>query len=380
MIAMAEEKKPEKKVDKKGALEAKLGEYQKEYSKTKHNKATNLHLGILRAKIADVKKEIVEAGKRQKGEGFFVRKRGDATVALLGFPSAGKSSLINLLANTNSKTAAYAFTTTTIIPGTMMYKDSHIQIFDMPGIIEDAHKGVGGGKSVLSALKTSDLVVFVVDVGNLGQLDMIMKELDALHIKINKKAPRVDVIELEKNTGIEIGFNRSDIPDEDVIEILTELRFHNVFVRIGDKLTLDELIEMVMGRSSYMKGIIALNKIDTVPVYEKLGTELSKKWNMEVIPVSATDRKNIELLKDGIYRNLGIMTVYLSPDGKEMNPLILKKGADIGDAAARLHTKLMDVTRSAYVTGPSAKFDKQRVGVEHELKEGDKITFIRGDR
>lgn len=376
---MAEEKK-EKKPDKKGVLESKLDEYQKEYSKTKHNKATNLHLGILRAKIADVKKEIVEAGKRQKGEGFFVRKRGDSTVALLGFPSAGKSSLINLLANTSSKTAAYAFTTTTIIPGTMIYKDAHVQIFDMPGIIEDAHKGVGGGKSVLSALKTSDLVIFVIDAGIPTQLDMIMRELDALHIKINKREPRVDVIEVEKNTGIEIGFNRSDIPDEDVVDILTELRFHNVFVRIGDKLTLDEFVEMVMGRSSYMKGIIALNKIDMVTDYQKVGAELSKKWNMEVVPVSAKDEMNIDRLKDGIYRNLGIMTVYLSPDGKELNPLILKKGSDIGDAAARLHTKLMDVARSAYITGPSAKFDKQRVGVEHELKEGDKITFIRGDR
>ena len=107
---------------------------------------------------------------------------------------------------------------------------------------------------------------------------------------------------------------------------------------------------------------------------------MSKKWNMEVVPVSAREKMNIESLKDSIYRNLDIMTVYLSPDGKERNPLILGKGADIGDAAARLHTKLMDVTRSAYVTGPSAKFDRQRVGVEHELKEGDKITFIRGDR
>ncbi|MDE1866048.1 MAG: 50S ribosome-binding GTPase [Candidatus Micrarchaeota archaeon] len=373
---MAEEKRP----NKKEALEGKLEEYKKEYAKTKHNKATNLHLGILRAKIADVKKEIVEAGKRQKGEGFFVRKRGDATVALLGFPSAGKSSLINLLANTSSKTAAYAFTTTTIIPGTMIYKDAHIQIFDMPGIIEDAHKGVGGGKSVLAALKTSDLVVFVVDVGNVAQLDMIMRELEALHIKINRKAPRVDVIEVEKNTGIEIGFNRSDISDDDVRDILTELRFHNVFVRIGDKLSLDELIEMVMGRSSYMRGIVALNKIDTSSDYERIAAEMSKKWGMEVVSVSARDEVNIEKLKESVYRNLGIMTVYLSPDGKEKNPLILKKGADIGDAAARLHTKLMDVTRSAYVTGPSAKFDRQRVGVEHELKEGDRITFIRGDR
>jgi ribosome-interacting GTPase 1 len=207
-----------------------------------------------------------------------------------------------------------------------------------------------------------------------------MKELDALHIKINKRAPRVDVIEIQKKTGIEIGYNRSDIPDDDIKDILTELKFHDVFVRIGDKLTLDELIEMVMGRSSYMTGIVALNKIDNVPDYQRVAAELSKKWNMPVIPVSAKDQINIDQLKESIYTNLDIMTIYLSPDGKEKNPLILKKGADVGDAAMRLHTKLMDVAKSAYVTGPSAKFDRQRVGAEHDLKEGDILTFIRGDR
>src|ERR1700733_2463095 len=128
------------------SLENKLGELTEEYSKTKYNKATNKHLGIIRKKISQLKKDIVEAGKGQKGKGFFVKKTGDATVSLMGFPSTGKSSLINVLTNTRSKTARYEFTTTTVVPGVMFYNDAHIQIFDMPGIIENAHMGSGGGR------------------------------------------------------------------------------------------------------------------------------------------------------------------------------------------------------------------------------------------
>ena len=177
-----------------------------------------------------------------KGTGFFVKKTGDATVALLGFPSAGKSSIINMITNTSSKTASYAFTTTTIIPGTMIFRGAHIQVFDMPGIIEDAHKGLGGGRAVLSALKVADLILFVIDIENVKQLEMLMKELKAMDISVNRPRPRVHINKVDKNIGIIVEHNKSGIPDEDVEEIMREFKEHNVSVRIEDKVGVDELI------------------------------------------------------------------------------------------------------------------------------------------
>lgn len=362
----------------KSGLESELEELQKEYSKTKYNKATNKHLGILRKKIANVKKEIIESGKGRKGKGFFVKKAGDATVALMGFPSAGKSSLINALTNTKSKTAGYEFTTTSVIPGTMLHKDAHIQIFDMPGIIENAHLGMGGGKSVIAAMRAADLIVFVIDIEKQEQLNILLNELKALNVMINRPKPKVHVRESSNNIGLLVESNRSKIGEKEVQTVLSAFGICNARIRIDENITIDELIGLISGKNHYMKAVAALNKIDLRSDYSAIKEELQEKYAIEVVPISATNETNISELKEAIYRNLSIITVYLKP--KEENvakPLILKALSTVGDAAAKVHTEILDNLKCAYITGPSAKFARQRVGADHVLKSGDIITFIK---
>jgi hypothetical protein len=363
--------------EKKVILGGKLEELEEEISKTKDNKKTNKHIRILRAKIAKVKREIVIASKKVHGEGFFVKKTGDATVALVGFPSAGKSSLINAIANTRSKTAQYAFTTTTIIPGTMIYKDAHIQIFDMPGLIEDAHLGVGGGRMVIAAMKPADLLVFVIDINIMEQFDKLINEFKQLKVHMNEKKPSLQIVS-QVVGGLKIEVNKSGLPDEDVETILIGLGIHNANVSIWDKVDEDSFIDIVTNKSRYMKAIVVLNKIDTKNDYQKITNDFSKKQNIKTIPVSATEGTNIALFKDAIYDTLGIITVYLKPKLEdEGHAMILKKGATVGDAARKFHTEIFDELKCAYVKGPSVRFLNQRVGVTHELKEGDTITFIK---
>jgi len=71
-----------------------------------------------------------------KGEGFDVMKSGDARVALIGFPSVGKSTLLSTVTATESVVAAYEFTTLTCGPGVIKYEGAEIQLLDLPGIIE----------------------------------------------------------------------------------------------------------------------------------------------------------------------------------------------------------------------------------------------------
>ncbi|MDE1871650.1 MAG: 50S ribosome-binding GTPase [Candidatus Micrarchaeota archaeon] len=362
----------------KSSLENRLDELTKEYSKTKYNKATNKHLGILRKKISQVKKDIIESGKGMKGKGFFVKKTGDSTVALMGFPSTGKSSLINSLTNTRSKTAGYEFTTTTVVPGIMIYNGAHIQIFDMPGIIENAHLGSGGGRSVIAAMKVADLIVFVVDIDKLDHLRILLGELKSLNIMINRQRPRVYIRESPNNIGVVLETNRSGLSESEVKTVISGFGIANARVRIDESISIDDLIGLASGKYHYMRAIVALNKIDTREDYEILSKEISSKYGIQVVPVSATEKTNIDALKDAIYSNLGIITVYLRPkEDKTAKPLILKYPSTVGDAAAKVHTEILDSLKCAYITGPSAKFRNQRVGSEHLLKNGDTITFIK---
>lgn len=83
---------------------------------------------------------------------------------MIGFPSVGKSSMLNVLTNTESLAADYEFTTLTCIPGFIEYKESRIQLLDLPGIIEGAASGKGRGRQVIAVGKSADLILMVLDV------------------------------------------------------------------------------------------------------------------------------------------------------------------------------------------------------------------------
>ena len=104
-----------------------IKQFQDELKKTKYNKKTQHHIGLVKAKIAKLREKQEKRSKGgKKGEGYAVSRSGDATVLLLGFPSVGKSTLLNALTNADSEIGAYAFTTLKVIPGTLDYNHSKI--------------------------------------------------------------------------------------------------------------------------------------------------------------------------------------------------------------------------------------------------------------
>ena len=362
----------------KEKLETALKELQEEYTETGDDKSTNKYLGVLRAKIAKTKKELVEASKKTKGKGFFVKKTGDATIALLGFPSTGKSSILNVLTNAGSKIAAYYFTTNNIIPGMLVYKNAHIQLLDMPGILENAHLGIGGGTSVIAQLRSADMVVFVVDIQDTSQINVLIKELNVLDIYPNKSKPHVQLQQSSQNTGIKIDLNKSSINAQSIRLVLNSFGVYNATVRIFQQMGEDELIANIAGKATYIPALVALNKADLQKNYEKIAAELSKRYQIEVIPVSATTNIGIDNLKKSMYNKLGLITVFLRPRlEKKGSPVTVKHGTNIRELAKKLHTEIFNELKCAYVDGPSTKHPNQRVGITHTLKDEDIITFIK---
>ena len=88
-----------------------------------------------------------------------------ADAGLLGFPNAGKSSLLSVLSSATPKIASYPFTTINPMVGTIVYPDyARIAIADVPGIIEGAARGVGLGLAFLKHLERSKVLVYVIDM------------------------------------------------------------------------------------------------------------------------------------------------------------------------------------------------------------------------
>merc|ERR1712168_909662 len=184
---------PYYKTIKMGILE-KIAEINAEIARTQKNKATEYHLGLLKAKLARYRAQMMEpSGKKgEKGEGFDVMKSGDARVALIGFPSVGKSTMLSTITKTESEQASYEFTTLTCIPGVIEYKGANIQLLDLPGIIEGASQGKGRGRQVIAVARTADMVIMMVDATKAAnQKDLLTAELEAVGIRLNKKKPGI---------------------------------------------------------------------------------------------------------------------------------------------------------------------------------------------
>lgn len=143
----------------------KIKEIEYEYARTQKNKATEYHLGLLRAKLSKLRSMAAEGEKKAggPGEGFDVSKHGHARIAMIGFPSVGKSSFLNLVTEQESEAAAYEFTTLTCIPGKLFINDAEMQLLDLPGIIEGAADGKGRGRQVIAVGKSADLILMILD-------------------------------------------------------------------------------------------------------------------------------------------------------------------------------------------------------------------------
>lgn len=361
-------------------LRQKLEELREEYSKTKYNKATNKHLGILRKKMAEIKKAL-SAKKKVSGPGFAVKKTGDATVALVGFPNTGKSTLLGLLTNAESRVADYAFTTLNVIPGMLEYGGARIQILDIPGLIEGASGGRGRGAEVASVIRSADLVLFMIDVNRPSELYTLLNELDGLGIKVNGERPRIKVEERYAG-GVDIRGNGHKIPDrKSVLEILNLCRVHNADVVFYQDADIDDFAEVMEDNIAYKRAIILLNKIDTVEesYAEAMRYELEKLAEMRVVPISAKQSMNIENVKTILLDQLKLIRVYLKPkdgDADFERPLVVEMGSTLFDVAKALHSKIAKNLKCAYITGRSVRFENQRVGKGHIVADGDVVTLV----
>ncbi len=128
-----------------------------------------------------------------------------ADVGLVGFPNAGKSSLIRTITNATPKVAEYPFTTVYPVLGVLARENTSIIIADLPGIIEDAHLGIGLGLEFLKHIERTKFLIMVVDITDspFEKIKILLKELVSYQTLLPEKVKivcfnKIDLISKEE--------------------------------------------------------------------------------------------------------------------------------------------------------------------------------------
>ncbi|KAJ7102341.1 P-loop containing nucleoside triphosphate hydrolase protein [Mycena belliarum] len=359
----------------------KIKEIEEEMARTQKNKATEYHLGLLKAKLARYRAQLLEPASKSgpAGVGFDVQKSGDARVALIGFPSVGKSTLLSKTTHTASEVASYEFTTLTAIPGVIEYQGARIQLLDLPGIVEGASQGRGRGRQVVSTAKTADLILMMLDATKSEEQRRLLEiELDAVGIRLNKQKP--DIVFKRRTTG-GITFNATvklTHTDEKTIRtILAGYKLHNCDVMIREDITTDDFIDVLIGTRKYIPCLYVYNKIDAISLEQM--DKLARTPNTVVI--SCEMDLNLDYLIERMWAELDLVKVYTKKRGAHpdlSDPICLRKGATIENVCNGVHRSLAANFRYGLVWGKSSKFSPhaQKVSLSHQVQDEDVVSIF----
>ena len=170
-----------------------------------------------------------------------------ADVGLVGYPNAGKSTLLSVMTRAKPRIADYPFTTLEPVLGVVQDFDQSFVIADIPGLIEDAHEGAGLGHDFLRHIERTRLLIHVVDVSAHDGRDPI----DDFN-SINKELREFNE-ELSKRPQVVVANKCDDAIDEEIIMFEEEVRkqgYEDFFVisaatRQGVKALTDKVTELV---------------------------------------------------------------------------------------------------------------------------------------
>lgn len=250
----------------------------------------------IKKKIAKLKKALPKRIKKE--EVYFVKKEGAGQVVVLGFPNVGKTSLINILCNTNLKVADYPFTTQFPMPAMMRYENILIQMVDTPPLLPDFRPGW-----LKNLTRNADGILVLVDLSQdshsqIQEITKILNEWEIPNEKIFWVAKKIDGQNL-KNLTQKMGndsqvfvFNETndlDLLKQKIFELLKIIR---VFLKDPKKNDVDFENPLIMKRGTKLNEL--LDKINEEWAGKFKGAKRYKK-NLEQFEIVGRDY----LLQDG---------------------------------------------------------------------------------
>jgi len=285
------------------------------------HKGTDHLRAELRTRIARLTQSLDKKTATQRAS-MVIEKVGAAQVAVVGLPNAGKSQLVAGITNASPTVAAYPFTTYTASPGMMVFENIQIQLIDTPPLVPQSIEWW-----LPPVLRRADALLVVVDLSDapLTQMEDIIGQLEKMRIGLVEIKAAEEALPLSRKKALVV----------------------------GNKMDLDGAGENYRALQS------------------KYGEQLP------VIAISAGEGNGLEELKLEVYQMLDIIRVYTKVPGGTpdfTDPIILKKGSTLGDAAASVHKDFAARMKYARIWG-SGKHDGIMARRDHILQDGDVIEL-----
>ena len=173
-----------------------------------------------------------------------------ADIGFVGFPNAGKSSLLNLLTNARSKVAGYPFTTKIPQLGVMRIYDRDVVLADIPGIIEGASEGQGMGFKFLRHISRTKGLAYLVDLSD----ERYLEAYDILKGELEKYSP-----ELAMKPSLLIGTKIDEDGAEERFRLLEE-KYSSRMTVLSLTIYDDSLLEPVKAAFAALAGMTGESK------------------------------------------------------------------------------------------------------------------------
>lgn len=225
-----------------------------------------------------------------------------ADVGLVGFPNAGKSTLLSAVSSARPKIAGYPFTTMEPSLGIVSYRDNQSFVMaDIPGIIEGASEGRGLGLRFLRHIERNSLLLFMVP----GDTDDIKKEYEILLNEVSTFNPQL----LDKQRVLAV--TKSDLLDDELQQMLSEglpTDLPVIFISAVAGKGIKELKDILwLALNSESNKLAAITQQETIVHANKdinfLRQELEEMGEDEEIEILADDIEDIEDLEDFEYED-----------------------------------------------------------------------------
>lgn len=186
-----------------------------------------------------------------------------ADIGFVGFPNAGKSSLLNLLTNARAKVAAYPFTTKIPQLGMLRYGQQDLVLADIPGIIEGASQGLGMGVKFLKHISRTQALVFFIDLTDekyLDSFEILSEELHGYAPELLEKPKLILGTKLdEPETEKRFEKLKEKYPEHKVLPLSIYMddyveQVKHAFINLVDKKPVEGFTAVVDNNATYLDG------------------------------------------------------------------------------------------------------------------------------